>query len=59
MVEYCEGSGCRRKMIIESFGEQVMNYTALGIMIHVDTSGYFTLIKTGNSITMWKNVWLM
>nr|XP_004488080.1 ATP-dependent DNA helicase Q-like 3 [Cicer arietinum] len=23
MVEYCEGSGCRRKMIIESFGEQV------------------------------------
>ncbi|KAK2395824.1 RECQ helicase L2 [Trifolium repens] len=23
MVEYCEGSGCRRKMILESFGEQV------------------------------------
>lgn len=23
MVEYCEGSGCRRKKILESFGEQV------------------------------------
>lgn len=23
MVEYCEGSGCRRKIILESFGEQV------------------------------------
>ncbi|XP_061362523.1 ATP-dependent DNA helicase Q-like 3 isoform X2 [Gastrolobium bilobum] len=23
MVEYCEGSGCRRKRILESFGEQV------------------------------------
>lgn len=23
MVEYCEGSGCRRKQILESFGEQV------------------------------------
>nr|XP_009610276.1 ATP-dependent DNA helicase Q-like 3 [Nicotiana tomentosiformis] len=23
MVEYCEGSGCRRKMILESFGEMV------------------------------------
>lgn len=24
MVEYCEGSGCRRKQILESFGEQVV-----------------------------------
>lgn len=24
MVEYCEGSGCRRKKILESFGEQVI-----------------------------------
>ncbi|GAV78575.1 DEAD domain-containing protein/Helicase_C domain-containing protein [Cephalotus follicularis] len=23
MIEYCEGSGCRRKKILESFGEQV------------------------------------
>ncbi|KAH1232294.1 ATP-dependent DNA helicase Q-like 3 [Glycine max] len=23
MVEYCEGSGCRRKRVLESFGEQV------------------------------------
>ncbi|KAK7328781.1 hypothetical protein VNO77_22903 [Canavalia gladiata] len=23
MIEYCEGSGCRRKRILESFGEQV------------------------------------
>ncbi|CAL9182794.1 unnamed protein product [Musa hybrid cultivar] len=23
MVEYCEGSGCRRKKILESFGEQI------------------------------------
>lgn len=32
MVEYCEGSGCRRKIILESFGEQVKKYTELGIM---------------------------
>ncbi|XP_055824572.1 ATP-dependent DNA helicase Q-like 3 [Solanum dulcamara] len=25
MVEYCEGSGCRRKMILENFGEMVPN----------------------------------
>ncbi|XP_042485843.1 ATP-dependent DNA helicase Q-like 3 isoform X2 [Macadamia integrifolia] len=24
MVEYCEGSGCRRKKILESFGEEVL-----------------------------------
>ncbi|XP_050229761.2 ATP-dependent DNA helicase Q-like 3 [Mercurialis annua] len=24
MVEYCEGSGCRRKKILDSFGEQVL-----------------------------------
>ncbi|KAG6661861.1 hypothetical protein CIPAW_03G204300 [Carya illinoinensis] len=26
MVEFCEGSGCRRKKILESFGEQLLRY---------------------------------
>lgn len=38
MVEYCEGSGCRRKIILESFGEQVMKYTELGIMEELGSS---------------------
>lgn len=28
MVDYCEGSGCRRKKILESFGEQVLGCVA-------------------------------
>ncbi|KAJ0762943.1 putative DNA helicase [Helianthus annuus] len=26
MVEYCETSGCRRKKILDSFGEQVAKF---------------------------------
>lgn len=29
MVEYCEGSGCRRRKILKSFGEQVLQCMVL------------------------------
>lgn len=35
VVEYCEGSGCRRKKILESFGEQVQSSTTFGCLMCV------------------------
>ncbi|KAJ8437556.1 hypothetical protein Cgig2_017909 [Carnegiea gigantea] len=33
MVEYCEGSGCRRRKILESFGEQVKSLSSASFLV--------------------------